>query len=99
MSLVHASGCWPRMRSRSLANSLNAQTKAGSRLDLTALETPATVTTLSNADIQLRGDPDVNAAVTRAVGITSTASIGAAGTTVAARGFGDTSVAFLYDGI
>lgn len=83
----------------SLANSLNAQTKAGSRLDLTALETPATVTTLSNADIQLRGDPDVNAAVTRAVGITSTASIGAAGTTVAARGFGDTSVAFLYDGI
>jgi len=87
------------MRSRSLANSLNAQTKAGSRLDLTALETPATVTTLSNADIQLRGDPDVNAAVTRAVGITSTASIGAAGTTVAARGFGDTSVAFLYDGI
>ena len=76
----------------SLANSLTPRPRRQST-DLTALDTPATITTLSRVDIDLRGDPDVNAAVTRAVGITSTASIGAANTTVAARGFGDTSVA------
>lgn len=82
-----------------LTNSLVARTNAGSRLDMTALETPASVTTLSGTDIRLRGDLSVNSSVTRAVGVTSTYSIGASGTTVAARGFGGNSVGLVYDGI
>lgn len=82
-----------------LANSVTAPTLAGSRLNIPALDTPASVTTLSGADIRLRGDATVNAAVTRAPGITSTLSVGGGGNTVAARGFGGSSVAFLYDGI
>jgi iron complex outermembrane receptor protein len=82
-----------------LTNSLIATTNAGSRLGLTALDTPASVTTLAGTDIRLRGDVSVNSSVTRAVGITSTMSTGGGGNTVAARGFGGSSVAFLYDGI
>ncbi len=82
-----------------LTERLATPTSAGSRLNLSSLDTPASVTAISREDILFRGDSSVNAAVTRAVGITSTASVGAANTTVAARGFGDTSVAYLYDGI
>ena len=74
--------------SGALTNSLTASTNAGSRLDLTALDTPASVTTLSGTDIRLRGDLSVNSSVTRAVGVTSTFSVGGGGNTVAARGFG-----------
>lgn len=82
-----------------LSTGLSAPTTAGSRLDLTSLETPASVMTLSGADIRLRGDNSVNAAVTRAVGITTTYSIAGGGNTVAARGFSGGSVAYMYDGI
>jgi hypothetical protein len=82
-----------------LTNSLTSSTNAGSRLDLTALDTPASVTTLSGTDIRLRGDISINSSVTRAVGVTSTFSVGGGGNTVAARGFGGSSIAFMYDGI
>ena len=82
-----------------LANSLTVPTTAGSRLNLPSLDMPVSVTTLSGADIRLRGDATVNAAVTRAVGITPATGVRSAGNTVAARGFGGSSVAFLYDGI
>ena len=85
--------------SGALTNSLISSTDAGSRLNLTALETPASVTTLSGTDIRLRGDVSVNSSVTRAVGVTSTYSVGGGGNTVAARGFGGSSIAFMYDGI
>jgi iron complex outermembrane receptor protein len=82
-----------------LTNSLIASTNAGSRLALTALDTPASVTTLSGTDIRLRGDLSVNSAVTRAVGVTSTMSTSGGGNTVAVRGFGGSSISFTYDGI
>lgn len=74
-------------------------TTAGSRLSLTALETPASVQVLSGDDIRARGDISVNEAVTRATGITTQATLGNGGNSVAARGFSAASVAFLYDGI
>lgn len=82
-----------------LGSSLAAPTLAGSRLNLATIDIPASATTLSGVDIRLRGDVSVNAAVTRAVGITSTYNVGGGGNTVAARGFGGSSVAFMYDGI
>src|SRR5215470_1029970 len=82
-----------------LTNSLISSTNAGSRLNLTALDTPASVTTLSGTDIRLRGDVSINSSVTRAVGVTSTLSVGGGGNTVAARGFGGSSIAFMYDGV
>jgi iron complex outermembrane recepter protein len=82
-----------------LANNLVALTTAGSRLNLSTLETPASVTTLAGADIRLRGDANINAAVTRATGMTTATSYGSGGNMVAVRGFTDNSVAFLYDGI
>ncbi|MDB5702588.1 MAG: TonB-dependent receptor [Sphingomonadales bacterium] len=72
---------------------------AGSRLGLTPLETPASVSVIAGAQIRLRGDATINAAVTRAVGITTTATVGGAGNGVAARGFNGSSVAYIYDGI
>lgn len=78
---------------------LTEQTTAGSRLGLTGLETPAAIQTLSGDDIRLRGDINVNEAVTRATGITSQATVGNGGNSVAVRGFDASSVAYLYDGV
>jgi iron complex outermembrane receptor protein len=82
-----------------LAKDLRIASDAGSRLDLTPLETPATVSVLTGAQVRLRGDATINGAVTRAVGITSTATVGGGGNGVAARGFAGSSVAYIYDGI
>jgi len=84
-----------------LALGLDQPTNAGSRLNLTALDTPASVTTLMGSDIRLRGDATVNSAVSRAAGITATPNVGGAMNGLAARGFGSfpPPVAFLYDGI
>jgi len=84
-----------------LALGLDAPTNAGSRLNLTALDTPASVTTLMGSDIRLRGDASINSAVSRATGITATPNVGGAMNGLAARGFGSfpPPVAFLYDGI
>ena len=78
---------------------LDRPSTAGSRLGLTPLETPASVAVLGGAQIRLRGDASINAAVTRAVGITTTATVGGGGNGVAARGFAGSSVAYIYDGI
>lgn len=82
-----------------LSDSLIVPTTAGGRLDLPLIDTPASATTLSGTDIRLRGDVSVNAAVSRAVGITAQTNVRSGGNSVAARGFGGSSVAFLYDGI
>lgn len=78
---------------------LDVPTSAGSRLNLASIDMPASVTTLSGSDILMRDDPSVNAAVTRAVGVTTNLSTGGAGNGVAVRGFNGSSIAFLYDGI
>ena len=82
-----------------LALDLTTRTTAGSRLDLTSLETPASVQTLSGDEIRVRGDQTINAAVTRAVGVTTQATSVNGGNNVAVRGFNADAVAFIYDGV
>lgn len=78
----------------------NVPSQTGSRLGLTALETPASVETLSGDVIRARGDLSIVDAVTRATGISSVANPGNGGTGLAARGFSDQgSVMILYDGV
>lgn len=79
---------------------LTTVAQTGSRLDLTPLETPASITSLDGSAIRLRGDLDLIAAVTRAPGITTVANPGNGGTALAARGFnGHGSVLQLVDGL
>ncbi|EIZ79872.1 tonB-dependent siderophore receptor family protein [Novosphingobium sp. Rr 2-17] len=79
---------------------LKVATHTGSRLNLTPLETPASVYAVDGDAIRARGDLSINDAVTRAPGITSVASIGDGGTGLASRGFsGQGSVLQLVDGV
>lgn len=72
----------------------------GSRLNLTPLETPASITTIDGDVIRARGDQSIIEATTRAPGITSVANLGNGGTGLAARGFsGQGSVLQLIDGV
>ena len=79
--------------------SLTTPTSAGSRLNLTALETPASVESLSGEQVRARGDSSVQDAVSRSTGISRTGTPGDGGTSLQARGFtGQSSVMQLYDG-
>jgi iron complex outermembrane receptor protein len=83
-----------------LQNPLTLPAATGSRLGLTFLETPASISSLAGDEIRARGDLSVVDAVTRAPGITSVANPGNGGTALAARGFsGQGSVLQLVDGI
>ena len=71
----------------------------GSRLDLTLLETPATVDIIDGDAIRARVDTSVLEAVTRSAGFTNESNPGVGGFSVAARGFnGQNAVTKLYDG-
>jgi len=79
--------------------SLTTPTTAGSRLNLTAMETPASVESLSGEQVRARGARSVQDAVTRSTGISRTGTPGDGGTSLQARGFtGQSSVMQLYDG-
>jgi len=70
----------------------------GSRLDLTALELPASTETLSAATMLERGDLLVKDAVTRTTGLTDSSSPGS-GISYSARGFnGNGAIALLENG-
>jgi iron complex outermembrane receptor protein len=72
---------------------------SGSRLSLTALETPASVTSISAEQISKRNNATVQDAVTRSPGITFIGTPGNGGTALSARGFtGHSSTMQLYDG-
>ncbi|WP_258198145.1 TonB-dependent receptor [Pseudomonas viridiflava] len=78
---------------------LDALTGAGSRLPLTALQTPASTSSVSGDDVRNRGDANVQRAVARSTGITAIGTPGDGGTALSARGFtGQGSVMQLYDG-
>jgi iron complex outermembrane receptor protein len=78
---------------------LNTPTTAGSRLNLTALQTPGSVESQTGEKIRERGDASVQDAISRATGISRTGSPGDGGTSLQARGFtGQSSVLQLYDG-
>jgi iron complex outermembrane receptor protein len=82
------------------ASELESETDTGSRLGLTELETPASVSVVEGDDIRARGDMSVTAAVTRATGVTTAANPGNGDTALAMRGFaGQDSVLQLYDGV
>lgn len=71
----------------------------GSRLDLSPLQTPASVEVLAGDMIRQRGDASIVESVTRAAGITSEATPGDGGTALSTRGFaGHSSVMHLLDG-
>lgn len=78
---------------------LNTPTTAGSRLNLTALQTPGSVESQTGTQIRERGDASVQDAISRATGISRTGTPGDGGTSLSARGFtGQGSVMQLYDG-
>ncbi|MDQ3596996.1 MAG: TonB-dependent receptor plug domain-containing protein, partial [Pseudomonadota bacterium] len=78
---------------------LNTPTTAGSRLNLTALQTPGSVESQTGKQIRARGDATVQDAISRATGISRTGTPGDGGTSLSARGFtGQSSVLQLYDG-
>lgn len=71
----------------------------GSRLNLTVLETPATVDVIDGDAIRARIDTSVLEAVTRSAGFTVEANPGNGHSSIAARGFtGQGAVTKLYDG-
>ena len=75
-------------------------TTTGSRLDLTVLETPATVDIIDGDAIRARMDTSVLVAATRSAGFTDESNPGNGGFSVGARGFtGQGAVTKLYDGI
>ena len=79
--------------------SLNTPTTAGSRLNLNAMQTPASVQSLSGEQVRARGDRSMQDAVSRSTGISRTGTPGDGGTSLQARGFtGQSSVMQLYDG-
>ncbi|WP_166218173.1 TonB-dependent receptor [Pseudomonas atagonensis] len=79
--------------------SLTTPTTAGSRLSLSAMETPASVESLSGEQVRARGDQNVQDAISRSTGISRTGTPGDGGTSLQARGFtGQSSVMQLYDG-
>jgi iron complex outermembrane receptor protein len=70
-----------------------------SRLDLTLLQTPATVDVIDGDAIRARLDGSVLEAVTRSAGFTNEANPGNGNSSIAARGFrGQGAVTKLYDG-
>jgi len=81
------------------ASDLHTPTSSGSRLGLTALQTPASTSSLSGAQVRGRNNLSVQDAVTRTPGISSIGSPGNGGTALSARGFtGHSATMQLYDG-
>ena len=79
--------------------SLREENSAGSRLGISALETPATVQTVTAEDMSLRGDLNIVDAVKHSTGVTASPTTGGGGYGYVVRGFGTQSVTVLYDGI
>lgn len=78
---------------------LHTPTTSGSRLELSALQTPASTSSLSGAEVRGRNNLTVQEAVTRTPGISSIGSPGNGGTALSARGFtGHSATMQLYDG-
>lgn len=79
---------------------LDASAETSSRVDLSPLETPASIHVLDRETILERGDFTVQDAVSRMPGVVDEGSSGNGGTSLSARGFsGVNSVMRLYDGV
>lgn len=79
--------------------SLDAESSAASRLGLSILDIPASVSVIGKDAIAVKGDFSSLAAVTRATGFAASASPGNGGSATSVRGFnGHSSVVNTYDG-
>ncbi len=79
--------------------SLRTTRGAGTRLGLSALETPASVHTISREELTIRGDRSTAEAMARAPGFAPVGMQAFAGSALSARGFtGNASIGQLYDG-
>ncbi|MFC3101613.1 TonB-dependent receptor [Altererythrobacter lauratis] len=67
---------------------LAQEAATSSRLGITALETPASVATLTGDELRARGDVQYVEAVTRAPGVTASSTPGDGNTALSIRGFG-----------
>lgn len=78
---------------------LGIRNDAGSRLGLSALDTPASVGIITREEIATKGDYGALDAVTRTAGVSASASPGNGGTSISSRGFnGHNSTIYTYDG-
>lgn len=76
------------------------ESATGSRLGISPLQTPAAINVLDGEAIRARGDFGFIDAVTRAPGVSSSATPGNGGTALVVRGFsGQGSVTQLYNGV
>ncbi len=80
------------------ALALDQANGTGSRLGLTARETPASVAVVDRATIELRGADNTQEVLSSVPGVTAAAPPGSAGT-VYYRGFGASSLSQLFNGI
>ncbi len=81
------------------APTLKQPSTTASRLDLTPLQTPASIDVITRAQLEARGDTNLNDAITRAAGISAMPHPGNGNSALSARGFTDSaSVMRLYDG-
>src|SRR5690349_24107534 len=82
-----------------IESTLTETAGTGSRLNLTPLQTPASIEVIDGTLIRQRGDATVVETITRATGLSNDASPGDGGSSMTARGFvGHSSVMQLYDG-
>jgi iron complex outermembrane recepter protein len=79
---------------------LTQPSTAGSRFNLTPLQTPASVAIIPGDQIRDQGDATINQAESRAVGVTAVPFTGNGNNSLSARGFyGPNSITQLYDGM
>src|SRR5690606_25130803 len=79
---------------------LDTAVSTGSGLDLTPLETPASVTVITREQLEQRGDSRLSEAVSRSPGLSYIGHPGNGGEALSVRGFtGSNSVMQLYDGM
>lgn len=90
----------PIVISSEQASTLDRPAQAGSSLNLTPRETPASIDVIDRGQLETRGDSSVTEAITRAGGISAMGHPGNGGSSLSSRGFTDsTSVMRLYDGL
>ncbi|MBS3963352.1 MAG: TonB-dependent receptor [Methylomonas sp.] len=77
---------------------LDVKTMTGSRLGLTARETPASITVIDRATLEKRGAQTTQEALSRAPGVTVSSQPGAPGS-VSMRGFTGAQITQLFNGI
>src|SRR5690606_5467081 len=83
----------------SSSGSLKAPVSTGSNLDMTMLQTPASVEIIDRSRLDERGDANLVDAITRAAGFSGMTHPGNGNSSVSSRGFTDAnSITRLYDG-